>query len=60
MEDFDGFNHIYQALMEYYRLPPETAAKQLSAILRQVDAVRSAASARTVALRTAAGGSVYG
>ena len=56
MEDFDGFNHLYQALMEYYRLPPETAVKQLSAILRQVDAVRSAAGVRTGALRTEAGG----
>lgn len=56
MEDFDGFNHLYQALMEYYRMPPETSSKQLSAILRQVDAVRSAAGVRTGALRTEAGG----
>ena len=40
MENLDGFNQLYQALMEYYRLPPDKAARQLSAILRRVDAAK--------------------
>ncbi len=58
MEDTDGFFRLYHALMEYYRMPPDTASRQLDDILKRVSAVTVGVPIRTA--YSEAGGSRYG